>query len=240
VLKEVKVGAKLLAAVIDALITSVIGVFVTLYGYGLLGRKRSVDMLQEDREQRNRKLMRVLGPVLIGIGLIMAMIRLATLPREADAVHWARFTTDDGVGSAEFPAPPERKVTHAFGVEATSLILSRRSGAVNYRLTVSDISPDAPKMSPEERLDVMRDMVLAKGAESGLKYEFIQGRPLVENGVPGREMEFGAPGNNTMQVRAFIHGSRIYRVIAVTPTSSKGDEETRRFLTSVRLHPNTK
>jgi hypothetical protein len=228
-------NSQILATVIEALIVSAIGVGATLYGFGWLGRGPALHPLEDDSQRGRRKLFRAIGPVLIAVPIIMALTRVLSLSGREDVSRWERFTTSDGVCSAEFPAKPKAEVQRPFGVESKQLTLSRNNGAVYYMLTYSDIPPDAGELSPQERLDAIRDSIPTMGKNKGLNYELVREQRIEENGVPGRQLEFAATGNNTFQTRVFVLGQRLYRVIAVTPTSRKGHDETRRFLTSLRF-----
>ena len=70
-------ASQILASIIDSLLMSAAGVLVTLLGYGVIGRKPR-DMLEEEKQRTSRQFCRVGGPLLIAIGVILALFRLAS------------------------------------------------------------------------------------------------------------------------------------------------------------------
>jgi hypothetical protein len=71
--------AKFLGSITDALLTSVGGVFIALYGYGVIGRKPR-DILEEEKLRSNKQLSRTGGLVLIAVGAVLVLFRLASGP----------------------------------------------------------------------------------------------------------------------------------------------------------------
>lgn len=214
------------------------GIYITLLAFRVIGKRLGPDPKHDAWHNRFGGVMRVVGPLLILFGLFqwvaesVKVLNSSSLPM---ATNWKRYATADGVSSAEFPYPPTAETKSAFGIEMNSLRLSLPDSDLSYRLTSSDITAGAPPATDEERLDSMKDNVIAFGTQISQKYEFLREEKISENGMSGRYLEFAAGEKHFVRLKVFVLDRRIYRIIAVMPQSKKEDEATRHFLSSFRI-----
>lgn len=219
------------------------GIYATLLGFRVVGKQPGSNPKYDEWHNRFGGILRVFGPFLVLFGLFLwvsGIVRVSTSDGPPQAEAWKRYTTADGVCSAEFPEPPKQDAKSALGIESGGLTLSLSSLDVYYMLTFSDIPADSPPATNEERLNSIRDNMPAFGAQMGMKYEFVREERISENGIPGRDLEFAAGEKHTFRAKIFILGTRIYRIIAVTRRSEQEDEATRRFLRTFRFESNKK
>lgn len=219
------------------------GIYATLLGFRVLGKSPGADPKYDEWHHRFGGLLKVLGPLLVLFGLflwISGIARNSSSSGPPQVADWRRYTTSDGVCSAEFPEQPKQDTKSALGVESNRLTLSLPGPDIYYMLTFSDIPAGAPPATDEERLDSIRDSMPAFGAQMGMKFQFVHEERISENGVPGRDLQFAAGEKHTFRAKVFILDTRIYRIIAVTPRSKKEDEETRRFLSSFQFEKSKK
>src|SRR6516162_4071659 len=124
---------------IDSLLAMLFGVLFTLYAFlwdkERWTRRSAGDPLRNfmamdrtsapadkssERRERGRAMLRIGGPILVGIGVLLFLIENPhpPVPRQVDAT-WQRASTDDGRATAEFPQPPEvqHRVDKAFGFD---------------------------------------------------------------------------------------------------------------------------
>jgi hypothetical protein len=144
--------------------------------------------------------------------------------------EWRRFTSADGVCSAEFPQPPKNETRTTGGVELTRLTLSIPGSDITYRLTYADIQPAGPPATDEDRLDSARDALMAQPGG-----KFVREEKISQNGVPGRYLEFIVGDKYATRTKLFVLGARVYQLIAVTPRNTKEDDATKRFWNSFQF-----
>lgn len=229
---------ELIGGVISASIPIFVGI-LALFG-AILSHARTL-AAREGTGQRRRRIAPaffLVGSVLIlfgAINLALAFVRDAKESRISNSTNWVRYKTSDGICSAEFPQEPKNDKSSAFGLESDSMKLLLKGGAVYYVLSYSELPADAPPATNDERLDALRDGLPAMAEANGQKFKFVREQEISVNEVPGREIEFEAGTKFTFRAKVFLHGVKIYRIIAVTPRSDSDDASTRHFLDSIQF-----
>jgi hypothetical protein len=219
------------------------GIFATLLGFRVLGRKPGANLKYDEWHNRFGTLLKVLGPLLVLFGVflwIKGIVPESSPSNTPQAANWKRYTTSDGVCSAEFPQPPKEVSQSTPRAESKRLTLSLPDADIRYSLIFSDIPADTSQATVEERLDSIRDAMPVLAAQKGQQFKLVSEERISENGVKGRELEFAAGEKHTLQAKIFILGTRVYQMNTVTPRSKKADEETRRFLDSFRFEKSQK
>jgi hypothetical protein len=155
-------------------------------------------------------------------------------PGPTTSLNWQRYTTDDGVCSAEFPDTPKRDRQIAGGLETRGWKLSRHNDTVSYRIGVTEL-PNTPDRSDEVKLDSIRDNLPAAVPSSGV-IELVEERKISEAGIPGRRLTYRADKDGFLLVlKVFIVKNQLYRLLAVVPVSLKDTDEMEHFLDSFRF-----
>lgn len=234
---------ELVGALVDGAVPFFAGIYATLLGFRVVGKRPGANLKYDEWHHRFGRHARLVGPCLVSYGLFLWITGIARVSSSSDlprVVDWRRYTTSDGVCSAEFPEQPNQDTQSALGVVSNRLTLSLRAQEMYYSLSFSDLPAGAPPATDEERLDSLRDAMPAFGAQMGLEYEFVREDKITESGVAGRDLEFAGGEKYTIRTKVFILGNRIYRVNAVTPQGKKDDEETERFLSSFRFEKSEK
>lgn len=215
-----------------------LGTCLALLGFRVIGKRPGVSAQYDDWHRRRGWYLKWAGPLFALYGLVIMITSIGGVSRSPGSPHvvqWARYTTSDGVCSAEFPGQPVQEATTSFGIAFNQWKLSLPDQDILYMLAFSDIPADAAPASDEQRLDAVRDGMPTVGSRLGMKYEFRHEERIVQNGVPGRCWEFSAGEASTIWMKVFIRGRRGYRVIAAVPRSTQVDDVTTRFLRSFRF-----
>jgi len=219
------------------------GIYATLLGFRVLGKKPGANPKYDEWHNRFGGLLKVLGPFLVLFGLFLGFKSVFEASSSSDTpqvADWRRYTTSDGVCSAEFPQPPKEASQSTSRVESKRLSLSLLDVDSYYSLVFSDIPEDSPQATDEERLDSIRDAMPVHAAQNGQQFKLVHEERITENGMKGRELEFVTGEKYILRAKVFILGTRIYQMNAVTPRSKKEDETTRRFLVSLRFEKDQK
>lgn len=234
---------EVIGALVDGAIPFFGGIYATLLGFRVLGKKPGVSPKYDEWHRRFGGLMKILGPLLVLFGLFLWISGIARIPDSSGpspGADWKRYATSDGVCSAEFPEQPQQETQSTLGIEFNRLTHAPSEPDIYYTLSFSDIPAGSPQATDEERLDAIRDSMPASGAQMGMKYRFIHEERISENGVTGRDVEFAAGEKHMFRAKVFILGTRIYRIIGVAPRSQKEQEDARRFLSSFRFEKSKK
>ncbi|MGE5192643.1 MAG: hypothetical protein ACM3U2_09085 [Deltaproteobacteria bacterium] len=227
-----------LGRLVNAAIPLLAGAYAILLGARAVGPRRGASEKFDQWHTRYGSTMLLLGPLVCLYGLYLAFSSVASnldLPQAPQRTGWRRYTTSDGACSAEFPTPPVRDKQTTFGVESTRLTLRIPGTGDYYMLTFSDVPPDTPPSTDDEKLDAMPDNIQVMGEQAGHQYKLVHADKIVENGIVGREFEFSVDASHTFRTKVFIVGSRIHRIIAVTRQGEQDGPDTARFLSSFRL-----
>jgi hypothetical protein len=220
-------------ALADGAIPFLGGLWATLMGLRVVGKRPGADPAYDDWHARYGQKCKVLGPLLMLFAVFTFFIQLNQAPSAPASFSggWTRCTSSDGVCSAEFPREPTHERKTLGGVEFDTLSLA---GSVDLRFTFSDVPLGAPPATDEERLDAVRDATAAS-SPNGMRYVFVREQSVVEGGVKGRELEFTAGNEWTVLARWFVRGRRLYRAIATVPRAERRSEVAARFVQSVRF-----
>ncbi len=151
------------------------------------------------------------------------------------SVEWKRYSTPDGVCSAEFPQPPKEDSQFAFGIESKRLLVYLEEPDILYMLTFSEISADFPAASDEERLNAIRENLPLVASQKGKKFQFVSEAKIVKGGFPGRDLVYSAGENHYFRTKVLLVGNRLYRMILVTQQKHKDDEDSNRFMDSFEI-----
>src|SRR5262245_26894653 len=185
---------EVLGRLIDGAIPLLMGGYAILLGSRIVGPKRGVSERFDNWHARYGSTMLLLGPALCFFGLYRSF---SASP--SPQFDWQRYATSDGVCTAEFPAPPVRDKQTAGGVESTRLTLRVPGTGNYYMLTFSDVPPDAPPSTDDEKFDAMPDNIRMMGQQTGDPYDLLHTEKVVENGIAGREFEFSAGGSHILR-----------------------------------------
>jgi hypothetical protein len=230
--------SEMVGHLIDGAIPFFGGIYATLLGFRVLGKKSGVNPKYDQWHKRLGGLLKVLGPSLVLFGLFLGFRGVFADSNSSDApqvADWTRYTTADGVCSAEFPQQPKEASQSTSRVESKRLSLSLPDVDSYYSLVFSDLPVDLPQAPDEERLDSIRDAMPVHAAQNGQQFKLVHEERISENGVNGRELEFLTGKKHVLRAKIFILGPRMYQMNAVTPQNQKEDEQTRRFLGSFRF-----
>lgn len=231
-------SAEVLAKPITAAIQSVIGFYLTLVGFRVLGKKLGESIKYDAWYARWGKWMRISGLFLVAFALSQAGMAFARSSISSKILHpanWQRYALSDNVCSAEFPDPPKHTTKAESGIEADGLALLLEKLDISYTITCIALPADASPATDEERLNAIRDGIPASYTKAKIKVEFVRERKFSEDRILGRELEFRAGETHTIRDKIFILNQRIYRIVVMTPNDRKDNEETSRFLNSFRF-----
>jgi hypothetical protein len=221
---------------IDAAIMFVAGLVFSLYGLGRLGKKPGVDPIHDARIAHVRRVLRVLGPLLM-VGAVVLPF-LESSPAPMPPVQWRTATTSDGVCRVDMPGEPsEQKTPSDLGKVAKpatqQLLFVEENGRVQYLLSHSDIEGAYAKLAPEKLLETIGNnwFLAANNKEDAQR---IGERDLSDKGWPGRELAIDREGQR-MQNRWFVVNKRLYRAYVLTLRDDKHLRDARRFLDSFHV-----
>jgi hypothetical protein len=211
------------------------GIYATLVGFRLIGKKPGVNTKYDDWHNRYGLLLKILGPLTVLFGMFLWVNGLEPPAPPSQGTAWSRYKTSDDVCSAEFPAAPKQQKSSFGGVESNSWALNLPNTESYYTLSFSSMSTADASMTDEERFDATRDNLPLIFKQTGRKLRFEREQKITENGVPGRLFEYAADEKYLMRIKAFISNKQAYRVLAVVPRSEEGIAESDRFLSSFRF-----
>jgi len=221
---------------IDVAIMFIAGLVATLYGIGRLGRKPGVDPIHDARMASVRRLLRVAGPLLMMLPILLFF--LDSPPAPTPPVQWRTAITSDGVCRVDMPGEPiEQGTPSDLGKVAKpatqQLLLVEENGQVQYLLSHSDIEGEYAKLPPEKLLETIgTNWFLA--ANNKEDTERISEKELSDKGWPGRELVIDRE-DQRMQNRWFVVNKRLYRAYVLTARDDKHLQDARRFLDSFHI-----
>jgi hypothetical protein len=213
------------------------GVLCFLVGFRVLGTRRGVNPRADEWHRRYRPLLFIAGPLLLVVGTFAGLGAFAG-PSGSEGSpgkgNWQRFTTSDGVCSAEFPGTPKPQTVTAFGVESQRLTFKRETGGNLYILSHSGFPSGDVEVPVDKRLDAIRDNMPAFLSSMGFQAELLREKRITQDGVPGSEVWFDGE-KVVLGAKFFILGKRIYKAIVVILKSDADNDEAERFLATVRF-----
>jgi hypothetical protein len=203
---------------IDAVITTVFGLFFTIYAL----RKRESLSTSSNRLTR---LLPVLAPLVLAFGLIQFFISgNATEPAPA----WKIVHTDDGIAQVEFPTMPTRaEATDRAGemeVHRVSHVADLADGKLNLRLSFNEFPPGSEGLSDADRIAGIREFFVQGG------FEIIEDAEL-RDGV-WKLLVAQANNKSRMSMRIAIKSNGIYRALVTSMAGHHDDPRIDRFLNS--------
>jgi len=206
---------------VDSLITMAGGACMAVFAVRRANQLRA----SKNRLVRN---MHILGLILVGIGI-------ARFAFESFATYsWRRVATSDGKASAEFPVQPTTETAtdtfEGLSVTRVSLKCEVPYRDIKLRLTWSEIPPEGPALTAEERIAGMK----AFFEEHGL----VVSSCLPENlgSVPCYRMVVERDGGKVrVRTRIAITPRIMYRVIAESSSGFHDDPAIERFMDSFSI-----
>jgi hypothetical protein len=209
---------------IDAVITTVFGMFFTIYA---LQKRESLSSSSNGLT----RLLPVLAPLVLAFGLIQFFIS----GNAADpAPAWRIVHTDDGIAQVEFPTTPTRtEATDRAGeieVHRVSHVADLEGGKLNLRLSFNEYPPGSEGLSDADRIAGMREFFIQRGFE-------IEEDAELKDGI--WTLLVAQPNNKArMSMRIGIMPNGIYRALATSMTGHHDDARIDRFLNSFTANKN--
>jgi hypothetical protein len=180
--------------------------------------------------------MKVFGPILMVIGVALAVREPyrppAALPRPAQV--WQRFSTTDGVVSAEFPQTPQRQGKSVGSANTQQLRVSFPDLA-HYTLVEMNLKTPTSITDKELIFEQIRAGTEKYWADRRLKATVLGEDQAVIDEVPVREMDFSVGESYLLRIRIVVLGDRYYQAVALTRRNTLQDQESKRFLESLRI-----
>ena len=207
----------------DILIMIVGGLFACFYGY----RPSPADQDTESRQRRNR-ILRVCGPLLIFVGIVLAVLN------QSAPLTWQRYYTSDNCASAEFPGKPKAQ-EKSISLEGNNLLqvsLAYKVPAkdIALNLTYSPIPPDDLNAAEADRIAGIKAYFEQQGLTIVREY------PVQLGAVSGFALDVqDKEGRQRTWTRIAYVSESIYRVVAVSVGPNQQDEIVDRFLKSFRI-----
>lgn len=174
--------------------------------------------------------MKLVADILLRVSAITA-----TLLALAANLAWGdTMASRGGRYSVDFPGPAweSSQTINTSAGPTTAHILSYRSREAEFTALYSDYSPGAVQRMPV-------DLVYAgaiEGAVKGAGGKLRSSAPVQVGNVTGREAVFDAPnGSETVRVRYFLVGSRLYQLMYDGPKGTERRPKATHFLNSFEL-----
>ncbi len=224
------------AVVIRGVVPVLLGLYMTLLAFRVIGRKPGEHMKWDEWHRRYGRLLKVVGPlgILTGVFLVVIVLFFAPPPPPPSGA-WARAYTDDRRFSAEFPEPPQRDTETVQTVEFHTLTLPAKARNSNFALDYSDLPEHLRGVDEEGVLDATRDALLQFGGQPGKGAKLVREEKLSGPGPPGRFLLISTGDRYMQRMKVFIVGARSYRAIATTPRNPQDEADGQRFVDSVRF-----
>lgn len=209
---------------IDAIITSVLGTYFTIYAL----RRR--ETLSKSSNGLTR-LLPVLAPLLLIFGLVQFFIH--GTPSEPPAA-WTTIQTDDGIAQASFPESPERtEATDRAGeieVHRITHAADLSGGKLNLRLSFNEYPPQSKALTDDERVAGMREFFRQGG------FSIVEDAELSNHNRKLVVAKDDSKSRVSIHFRMMRNG--IYRAIATSLNGSHDDPRIERFLQSFQINEN--
>jgi len=149
-------------------------------------------------------------------------------------VEWTEYRSEADRFAAFFPGTPtesSKTVNTAIGpIEMKIYGVAKKQTA--FSVVLSDYPPEHVKrVGSATILDGARD-----GAVANTQGKLLSELIIEIAGNPGRDLKISAAGGKgTVRAKLFLVGSRLYQVLAVTPTEDSYAPQVGRFLESFKL-----
>lgn len=206
---------------VDALISTGIGLWITVYSWRHRDRLRSSP----------KKLARAL-PILAPLVLVFGLLRFVL--DSQPAYVWQRAVTSDQRASAEFPCATttDTATDSAQGVSIRRLTVNCNvpQRDINLRLSYNEIPPEGTGLTDEQRLDGLKSFFQQQG------FAIISSVPDAHGEIPGyRILVEKDQGKTRCLMRVAIAPKAIYRAVATSTIGFHDDPVIARFVDSFNM-----
>ena len=203
---------------IDALITTGLGLWITVYSW------RQRERLRASPKKLVRALP-VLAPLVVAFGLLQFV--LGSQPAQV----WQRVYTSDQRASAEFPCATtsETATDSAQGVSIKRLTVNCNvpQRDINLRLSYNEIPPEGASLTIEQRIDGLTNYFQQQG------FTIVSSVPDAQGDIPGYRIVIEKDHGQTRSLmRVAIAPKAIYRVVATSTSGFHDDPVIGRFVDS--------
>jgi hypothetical protein len=193
------------AELIDKAIPFLGGLYCTLLGFRILGKKPGVSANYDAWYDRHAGKLRVLGPFLMvgsAFFVVRAIIQFESR-KTTHAPNWQRVATSDGVCSAEFPGTPKHDVTTTRGVQVSHRTLTPNDADFYFSIIVFDFPPSDLAPTVDDRLDAVRDTIPTMAAH-GTEIKLVTEQRVNKGQLIGRRMVFTAGPKHVLRTTAYL------------------------------------
>jgi hypothetical protein len=206
---------------VDAIITTTLGLWITVYAWRQRERLRASP----------KKLARAL-PILAPLVVVFGLLRFVLESQPGYA--WQRAFTSDQRASAEFPCATttDSATDSAQGVSIRRLTLNCNvpQRDINLRLSYNEIPPEGAGLTIEQRLDGLRSYFEQQG------FTIVSCVPDTHGDVPGYRIVIEKDrGKIRCLTRVAIAPKAIYRAVATSTSGFHEDAVITRFMDSFTL-----
>ena len=208
---------------IEAILTTIGGVFAMAIGSKAASR---------GDHSRRTKLLKILGPCLMGFGVLRFLMESAT------PVEWRRVATSDGMASVEFPGAPkandQTQTLQGQTVQTLGWVYSVPGKDISLRISYSDVPAAEAEVPVATRFDFSKQFFIGQG------FQLLREETATFGGAPGYSLEMEqADGKAVMWVRIAYLGSRIYRIVGSAGAPFREDPVIPQFMQSFQIRPTT-
>ena len=211
----------------DALISTVAGLFACFYGY----RAPRAGSVPTSAQQRATKILRICGPLVVMFGLMRFVME------QPAAATWQRHSTNDRFASVEFPGTPEAKqqtdTLNGISVQRTSLTYDVPFKDISMFLSFSPLPPEPPEqpnVPDAERFAAVKAHFTQQG------FSIVRESPMRLGAGPGFALDLQRDGGKLrMWIRIAYVPWRVYRVVVSSTGSHHDDLIINHFLESFRV-----
>jgi hypothetical protein len=206
---------------VDAIITTTLGLLITVYAWRRRERLRASP----------KKLVRAL-PILAPLVVVFGLLRFVL--DSQPAYVWQRTFTSDQRASAEFPCATtsEEATDSAQGVSIRRLTVNCNvpQRDINLRLSYNEIPPEGAGLTIEQRLDGLKAFFTQQG------FTVVSCIPDGHAEVPGYRIIIEKDyGKTRVLTRVAIAPKALYRAVATSTSGFHEDIVISRFIDSFRL-----
>jgi hypothetical protein len=221
-----------LPTIVEGSIPILIGIWATLTGNRLIGPKPGTSPREDLYHKKFGAMNRLLGPVLIVVGLVMFFNRV--IGNRPLPLIWQTVSARGGVCSIEMPGQPSKlddpRLTSGSVFEVK---VPRGPGKIClYRFIESELTRDLWPAPGSFR--TIRDTLVNQLQQTVPSAEVISERDITIDGIPGYEIETASESVLTKTRILFISG-HVYQAVVVTGTADTDIQERERFLNSIRF-----
>jgi len=206
---------------VDALITTALGLWITVYSW------RQRERLRASPKKLARALP-VLAPLVVVFGLLRFVLD------SQPAYVWHRAFTSDQRASAEFPCATTTEtatdVAHGVSIQRLTASCNVPQRDINLRLTYNEIPPEGAGLTVEQRFEGLKSFFQQQG------FAIISSVPDAHGAIPGyRILVEKDQGKTRTLIRVAIAPKAIYRAVATSTIGFHDNPVIARFVDSFRM-----